>query len=460
MAPCTLTRKTFLWQTRLIGVLLCLTLFVRHRTFLSSESWKMDVSSTGRQSVFGSPISSRTHLRPNVRGIQDRAMQREAVFSKQGLETLLVHEYHPGSYTPLDQKLSKYWTRLADSLPQQLAPNIVTLFGFLPMAVSYVLCWTYSPGYALSAPRWVILFALLSLFVYQTSDAVDGKHARKIGMATPVGQLFDHGFDCLSSVAIHALCALIFLPGTSQWGLAVLMMLQTGFFMAQWSERVIGTLPTSYGVIGVTESQLTIMMLLFGAACAGPRLTTIVSRTVQSPFGLGLVSFGVAGCQVWSAFVATISSICAVKTFRHAWKEGGTGGVTRAFKDLVPLLSMNVLIFSWESQMLARAPQTICFMSAMLYFYYTVQLILFTMAKMPFPATQYTLLPYAGLVLCSHLFSSHFGMLDVALKVVAAGTAANVLWWLKSAVFELKNALGIDVFSVKRRTAVRTPAHA
>ncbi|KAG8771220.1 hypothetical protein FRC15_003564, partial [Serendipita sp. 397] len=33
----------------------------------------------------------------------------------------------------------------------------------------------------------------VSLFLYQSLDAIDGKQARRTGMAGPLGEMFDHG---------------------------------------------------------------------------------------------------------------------------------------------------------------------------------------------------------------------------------------------------------------------------
>ena len=52
-----------------------------------------------------------------------------------------------------------------------------------------------------------------SLFVYQTMDAIDGKQARRTGTGSPLGELFDHGLDCIANA--------FFLP-------SMLMCLQAG----------------------------------------------------------------------------------------------------------------------------------------------------------------------------------------------------------------------------------------
>ena len=48
-------------------------------------------------------------------------------------------------------------------------------------------------------PQWACLLCALGLFIYQSLDAIDGKQARRTGTSTPLGELFDHGCDSLST---------------------------------------------------------------------------------------------------------------------------------------------------------------------------------------------------------------------------------------------------------------------
>lgn len=59
-----------------------------------------------------------------------------------------------------------------------------------------------SPDAKIEAPRWACALAALGLFVYQSLDAIDGKQARRTGTANPLGELFDHGCDSLSTVFV------------------------------------------------------------------------------------------------------------------------------------------------------------------------------------------------------------------------------------------------------------------
>lgn len=50
----------------------------------------------------------------------------------------------------------------------------------------------------LQAPSWALYLCAMGLFVYQALDAIDGKQARRTNSSTPLGELFDHGCDCVS----------------------------------------------------------------------------------------------------------------------------------------------------------------------------------------------------------------------------------------------------------------------
>lgn len=51
----------------------------------------------------------------------------------------------------------------------------------------------------LQAPLWAYLLCAVGLFVYQSLDAIDGKQARRTNSSSPLGELFDHGCDSLST---------------------------------------------------------------------------------------------------------------------------------------------------------------------------------------------------------------------------------------------------------------------
>lgn len=56
----------------------------------------------------------------------------------------------------------------------------------------------------------------ICLFAYQSLDSIDGKQARRTGMAGPLGELFDHGCDALNTTVSAFFSSLKPLPNSKQ----------------------------------------------------------------------------------------------------------------------------------------------------------------------------------------------------------------------------------------------------
>jgi len=227
----------------------------------------------------------------------------------------------------------------------------------------------------------------------------------------------------------------------------------TSFFLAQWSERHLGVLPTSYGAIGVTETQFALMLSLFWGAHAGPEgLLSFSKSMVASPLSGSLTPRGVLVCQGWSLFCASIGSICFVKTLSHVMKDEskGPGRLRRALLDLFPPVALSALSLAWQPAAFASAPRLISLATAIPMFYFTAQMILFTMAGMAFPARQMTLLPYAALVAASWLLPGRADLVCSGVLTFTLCMGVTVLAWLTQAVTEMKERLGIYVFSLRK----------
>lgn len=214
---------------------------------------------------------------------------------------IATHKYKSGLYTPIDNLLNPFWLWCARLLPHTvlkegsngdgsddfvnspLAPNMVTLIGLLVNAIGYFLI-SFETDFRMEGEirPWVNIACGVTLFLYQTLDAMDGKHARRSRNGTPLGQLFDHGCDALST----PICALV-LCTTLQLGptptlIYALMGSLIPFFMAQLAESRLGTLEHSIGgVIGVTESQLIAILIHIGSAFLPVSFWTTAVGTVD-----------------------------------------------------------------------------------------------------------------------------------------------------------------------------------
>jgi len=176
------------------------------------------------------------------------------------LKKLKEHRYSCTSTSVLDPYLQPWWNWLVLQVPLWLAPNLITILGLLVNILTSLLLVYYSPDCKQEVPRWACLLCALGLFIYQSLDAIDGKQARRTNTSSPLGELFDHGCDSISTVFVSvAVCV------SCQLGYSLpLMFLQsfcavTLFYCAHWQTYVSGTL--RFGRIDVTEAQFGIMLV-------------------------------------------------------------------------------------------------------------------------------------------------------------------------------------------------------
>lgn len=106
--------------------------------------------------------------------------------------------YHATDNSISTKLLNPFWNFIASLIPDDVAPNTLSLAGLLCLLQSYYLTYLYGDIY----PSMVCLLSALLFFVYQTLDAVDGKHARRTQNSTPLGELFDHVCDNIGIVFI------------------------------------------------------------------------------------------------------------------------------------------------------------------------------------------------------------------------------------------------------------------
>lgn len=134
----------------------------------------------------------------------------------------------------------------------------------MPCLASFILTAWYSPSLSEAPPQWLCALNCLCLWLYQTLDALDGKQARRTGTSSPLGELFDHGCDALTTIFVGLSVACTIRLGSNPLLYVLIIMMLVPFYTTQWEEYFTGTLVLGY--IGVTEGQLvTLGIYLFGA---------------------------------------------------------------------------------------------------------------------------------------------------------------------------------------------------
>ncbi|GJQ76278.1 hypothetical protein Trydic_g2008 [Trypoxylus dichotomus] len=170
-----------------------------------------------------------------------------------------------------------FWNKVVLLCPKWVAPNLLTFLGFLfTLATFILLSWMdyefYAsardrPSYIQPLPQWVFLITAISIFLAYTLDGIDGKQARRTGTSGPLGELFDHGLDSISSALIPILIFHVFGRSNNNltsWRLyLVLWNVIVNFHLTHWEKYNTGVLflPWSYDF---SMWSVTIVFLVAG----------------------------------------------------------------------------------------------------------------------------------------------------------------------------------------------------
>ncbi|XP_077266593.1 choline/ethanolaminephosphotransferase 1 bbc isoform X5 [Temnothorax americanus] len=196
---------------------------------------------------------------------------KDRLLSPGQLKRLSEHRYSCTSSSLLDGLLQPWWDWLVSKVPLWLAPNLITVVGLIINIVTTLILIYYSPDARAEPPRWACFLCALGLFIYQSLDAIDGKQARRTGTSTPLGELFDHGCDSISTVFVAlSACIAVQLGFYPMWMFFQCFCAMTLFYCAHWQTYVSGSL--RFGKVDVTEAQFTIIAIHLISAIFGPQI--------------------------------------------------------------------------------------------------------------------------------------------------------------------------------------------
>jgi len=193
-----------------------------------------------------------------------------AILSEAQLKRLKEHKYASEGSSILEHFFQPFWNFVVTLIPLWVAPNLITIFGLFLNAVTASLVILYSPQAKSDDVPGVVLFCCsVGLFLYQTLDAIDGKQARRTGSSSPMGELFDHGCDSVSTclVTMSIMCA-ISLGSFKNYLFFVFINNSLIFYVAHWQTYCTGKL--IFGKMDVTEVQVETMLSMMVAAFYGP----------------------------------------------------------------------------------------------------------------------------------------------------------------------------------------------
>lgn len=359
------------------------------------------------------------------------------------LRHLEEHKYSCASSSLMDPMMQRWWCWLVGQCPLTLAPNLITISGLFINIITSLLLMYFSPDAKQEVPRWACFLCALGLFIYQSLDAIDGKQARRTGTSSPLGELFDHGCDSLSTVFVSLGVACSVRLGTHPyWMFFQTMMAVTLFYCAHWQTYVSGTL--RFGYIDVTEAQFGVIAMHLCSVIFGPAFWSLKIPGTEIEY---IVIYIILGCaQVAIQWFQVIPVIL----FDGAGKNGSTIAGTSVLSPVVPLLFILVpsILIAWKSpyDLYLRNPTIYLLTFGCVSARVTNRLVVAHMTKSEMAYSDASLLGPAALI-----FNQYFNCPineSYLLYIVCAYVMYDLVKYCRQVCLEICHHLNISLFTI------------
>ncbi|OJJ43454.1 hypothetical protein ASPZODRAFT_136320 [Penicilliopsis zonata CBS 506.65] len=300
--------------------------------------------------------------------------------------------------------------------PMGMAPNAITLSGFMFVVANFLTILYYNPTLDRDCPAWVYVSCALGLFLYQTFDAVDGMQARRTRQSGPLGELFDHSVDACNTALGALIFAAVMNLGQSWATILTLFGSTMTFYVQTWDEYYTQIL--TLGIIsGPVEGVLTLCVVFGITAYKGggsfwhlpmletvgvPRLDFIPERLYQMPFTQWYMVYG-----AFMLFFATGSSIIHVMSVR---RQRGQDPFEPLY-GLLPLVATWLLVPTYlymQPTILENQAVAFVLYVGLINAYSVSRIIVAHLSKASFPCHNVLLYPLALSVIDS--VANHFGV--------------------------------------------------
>ncbi|RSH90063.1 hypothetical protein EHS25_001396 [Saitozyma podzolica] len=309
--------------------------------------------------------------------------------------------------------LGPFWTWLVTCFPRTMAPNSITFLGLCFVFINVGTLLYLDPTYSgKELPRAVYISWAIGLFAYQSMDAIDGKQARRLGMGSALGEMFDHGCDAINTTLEVILCSHALGLGRSWWTVASQVATLCNFYASTWEEYHTGTLYLSAfsgpveGILMICCIYLVTALHPMGPAFWAQPLVSLFPGHLVSDFalqfdaalGLGGGKKGLATLECNTAFmlfgaVGTIANIVNaywnVIIARHKSRKP----ILPPLLGYLPFLTHTLILVAWLQSglrggvSLVHSNRLLPFLGywGMAFSYQVSQLILAHVTKSPFP---------------------------------------------------------------------------
>ncbi|CDM32915.1 CDP-alcohol phosphatidyltransferase [Penicillium roqueforti FM164] len=285
--------------------------------------------------------------------------------------------------------LKHYWNAFVELVPMWMAPNMVTLLGFMWIVANIFIIQIFVPDMVGPGPSWIYFSFALGLWMYSTLDNVDGKQARRTGTSSGLGELFDHGIDSLNCTLASLLSTAAMGYGSSQLGAWTALVPCLAMYFSTWETFHTHTLYLGY-FNGPTEGLLIICGIIISSGIWGPAMWSkpiIGFLDFPQIFGNNSVKDLWVPFLMASFFLAHLPG-CIMNVAAARKKQGLP--FAPLLKELVPILAFTFCNIAWlfspySTVLSGNHLILFCWIIAFVFGRMTTMIILAHLLRQPFP---------------------------------------------------------------------------
>jgi ethanolaminephosphotransferase len=362
--------------------------------------------------------------------------------------------------------LGPWWNAFVNVLPRWLAPNMVTLLGFMCILGNIALLVIFMPDLVGPGPSWLYFSFAFGLFMYQTMDNVDGKQARRTNTSSGLGELFDHGIDSLNCTLGSLLETAAMGLGPSRTGVFTALCPCLPMFFSTWETYHTHTLYLGF-INGPTEGLLIACGVMIISGIYGPSVWTQPIATFapigdRIPENLDWMG-GYTIKDIWvglivSSLVFTQIPFCVYNVVQARRKNNLP--IAPVFLEWTPMavytLSIGAWVFSPYSTLMPENHLVLfCLTMSLVFGRLTTKVILAHLTRQPFPYWTVMLLPLIGGAVIGNL--PRFGFAQVSAEAELSYLWAYFVFacavyfrWAYLVVTSICNFLGINALTIPK----------
>ncbi|OAX83225.1 hypothetical protein ACJ72_02425 [Emergomyces africanus] len=389
--------------------------------------------------------------------------------SEDALSHLKTYKYSSVDKSFISRYILKhYWNAFVELLPLWLAPNMVTLIGFMFIVGNLILLEIVVPDLVGPAPSWVYYSFAMGVWMYSTMDNVDGKQARRTGTSSGLGELFDHGIDSLNCTLASLLHVAAMGQGSTKIGAFTTLLPCLPMFFSTWETYHTHTLYLGY-VNGPTEGLIIVTLMMIAAGYYGPHIySTRVADTLGYPNLFGNWTYQEFFVLVLGvSFLTTHLPACVYNVIRVRNRQKLP--IAPIFLEWIPAIVASGSAVSWlyspyssllSDNRLVLFAVTMCFVIGRM----TTKIILAHLTRQPFPYWTILITPLVGGAILGNLprfgFPTISPWLEVLyLQVYLVFALVTYSHWAYFVVNRITTYLGINCLTIKQDKAKTREQH-